>query len=197
MRAKQNGGLLLREKQARQLSTCLSKPLTAQRCSHRLIEPSNHWTKNLKSLKNMVCCRLMPGSNKIYHESFIARKIHMTSRRTYWCSKLILWELNSFLSKHLLLVPINLHRYRPLKGLFTWKWGTPGRCDNPLSWCKKITLRYMQSSRGAHFEDYWMVAKHSNKKNASKPHVLAINALLHSRAPLATTFSAVAFYCYL
>ena len=31
MRAKQNGGLLLSEKQARQLS----KPLTAQGCSHR------------------------------------------------------------------------------------------------------------------------------------------------------------------
>ena len=31
MRAKENGGLLLREKQARQLS----EPLTAQRCSHR------------------------------------------------------------------------------------------------------------------------------------------------------------------
>ena len=44
MRAKQNGGLLLREKQARQLSTCLSEPLTAQCCSHRLIEPSNHGT---------------------------------------------------------------------------------------------------------------------------------------------------------
>ena len=63
MRANQNGGLLLRENQARQLSTRLNKPLTAQRRSHRLIEPSNHWTKNLKSLKNMVCCRLMPGSN--------------------------------------------------------------------------------------------------------------------------------------
>ena len=68
MRAKQNGGLLLREKQARQLSTCLSKPLTAQRCGHRWpwnhgnIEPLNHWTKNLKSLQNVVCCRLMPGS---------------------------------------------------------------------------------------------------------------------------------------
>ena len=43
MRAKQNGGLLVREKQARQLS----KPQTAQRCSHRwpskhgTIEPSN------------------------------------------------------------------------------------------------------------------------------------------------------------
>ena len=36
MRAKQNGGLT--------------------------IEPWNHGTKNLKSLKNMVCCRLMPGS---------------------------------------------------------------------------------------------------------------------------------------
>ena len=40
MRTKQNGGLLLREKQARQLRTCLNKPLTAQRRSHRLIEPS-------------------------------------------------------------------------------------------------------------------------------------------------------------
>ena len=28
------------------------------------IEPWNHWTKNLKSLKNIVCCRRMPGSNK-------------------------------------------------------------------------------------------------------------------------------------
>ena len=64
MRAKQNGGLLLRDKQAWQLSTCLRKPLTAKRCIHRLtIEPWNHGTKNLKSLKNMVCCRLMPGSN--------------------------------------------------------------------------------------------------------------------------------------
>ena len=36
-----NGGLLLREKKARQLIACL----------------------NLKSLKNVVCCWLMPGSN--------------------------------------------------------------------------------------------------------------------------------------
>ena len=49
------------KKQARQLSTCFNKPLTTQRWSHRLIEP---WTKNLKSLKNMVCCRLMLGSKK-------------------------------------------------------------------------------------------------------------------------------------
>ena len=63
MRTKQNGGLLLREKQARRLSTRLNKPLTAQRRSQKLLEPSNHWTKNLKSLKNMACCRLMPGSN--------------------------------------------------------------------------------------------------------------------------------------
>ena len=41
MRAKQNGRLLLREKQACQLSTCLNKPLIAQCCSHRLIEPLN------------------------------------------------------------------------------------------------------------------------------------------------------------
>ena len=45
MRAKQNGGLLLRKKQAPQLSTCLSKPLTAQRYSRRwTIEPWNHRT---------------------------------------------------------------------------------------------------------------------------------------------------------
>ena len=42
-----------------------------------------------------------------------------------------------------------------------------------------------------------MVAKHVNKKNAGKPRVLAINALLHSLAALTATFSAVAFYCYL
>ena len=35
---KQNGGLLLRETHAQQLRTCLNKPLTAQRCSHRLTE---------------------------------------------------------------------------------------------------------------------------------------------------------------
>ena len=49
MRAKQNGGLLLRDKQARQLSTCLSKPLTAQRCSHRLIEHRTMEPLNEKS----------------------------------------------------------------------------------------------------------------------------------------------------
>ena len=42
-----------------------------------------------------------------------------------------------------------------------------------------------------------MVAKHANKKNAGKPRVLAINTPLHSLAALVTTFSAVAFYCYL
>ena len=40
-----------------------------------------------------------------------------------------------------------------------------------------------------------MVTKHINKKNAGKPRVLAINALLHSLTALASTFSAVAFYC--
>ena len=45
--------------------------------------------------------------------------------------------------------------------------------------------------------DYLMVAKYVNKKNAGKPRVLAINALLHSLAALTATFSAVAFYCYL
>ena len=31
------------------------------------------------------------------------------------------------------------------KGLFTWRWGTPGRWGNLLRWGKKITLLYMQS----------------------------------------------------
>ena len=35
----------------------------------------------------------------------------------------------------------------------------------------------------------------STKKNAGKPRVLAINALLHSLVALAATFSAMAFYC--
>ena len=42
-----------------------------------------------------------------------------------------------------------------------------------------------------------MVPKHINKKNAGKPRVLAINALLHSLAAVAATFSAVALYYYL
>ena len=46
-------------------------------------------------------------------------------------------------------------------------------------------------------QDYWMVAKHANKKNAGKPRVLAINAILHSLAALAETFSDVALYCQL
>ena len=40
-----------------------------------------------------------------------------------------------------------------------------------------------------------LVAKHLNKKNAGKPRVLAINALLHSLVALAATFSTMAFYC--
>ena len=36
-----------------------------------------------------------------------------------------------------------------------------------------------------------------NKKNACKPRVLAINALLNSFPALAATFSAVPLYCYL
>ena len=68
------------------------------------------------------------------------------------------------------------------EGLFTWRWGTPGRWRNPLRWGKKLTLFYMQSYNpaipGALSQDYWMVAKHINKKYAGKPSVLAINALL-------------------
>ena len=39
-----------------------------------------------------------------------------------------------------------------------------------------------------------MVVKHVDKKNACKPRVLAINALLHSLFALAATFSAMALY---
>ena len=42
-----------------------------------------------------------------------------------------------------------------------------------------------------------LVPKHVNNKNTGKPRVLAINALLHSLAALAATFSAVDLYCYL
>ena len=46
---------------------------------------------------------------------------------------------------------------------------------------------YDPPSRGALSQDYWMVAKHENKKNAGKPRVLAINALLHTLVALAAT----------
>ena len=42
-----------------------------------------------------------------------------------------------------------------------------------------------------------MVAKQVNKKNAGKPRVLAIYALLHSLAALAETFNDVPLYSYL
>ena len=56
---------------------------------------------------------------------------------------------------------------------------------------------YNPPSQDALSQDYWMVAKHVNKKNAGKPCVLAIIALLQSLAALAETFSDVALYCYL
>ena len=75
-----------------------------------------------------------------------------------------------------------------IKRLFIWRWGTPGRWGNPLRWGKAITPLYMHSYNpampGALSQDYWMVAKHVNKKNAGKPCVLAINAPLHSLTSL-------------
>ena len=56
---------------------------------------------------------------------------------------------------------------------------------------------YNHAIPGALSQDYWMVAKHINKKYAGKPRVLAINALLQSLAALAATVSAVAFYRFL
>ena len=43
----------------------------------------------------------------------------------------------------------------------------------------------------------WSLIKHVNKKNAGKPRVLVIDALLHLLASLAASSSAVAFCCYL
>ena len=51
-------------------------------------------------------------------------------------------------------------------------------------------------SRGALCQDYWMVAKHVNKKKGRQTtfFFFFITALPHSLAALAATFSAVAFY---
>ena len=66
-------------------------------------------------------------------------------------------------------------------------------------WGKKITLLYMQSYNpaipGCTFSRLLNGLLHVNKKNAGKPRVLTINALLHSLVALAATFSAMAFYC--
>ena len=54
--------------------------------------------------------------------------------------------------------------------MFTWRWGTLDRWGWPLRWGKKITLLYMRSAIPEYtLQDYWMVAKHLNKKNADKP----------------------------
>ena len=44
--------------------TALQSQMTIEAWNHRTIEPSNHRTKNLKWIMNMVCCRRMPGSNQ-------------------------------------------------------------------------------------------------------------------------------------
>ena len=55
-RTKQNGMLLLRDKEARQLSTWLNRWLNNAAVTDWTIQQSDHCTKNLKSLENMVCC---------------------------------------------------------------------------------------------------------------------------------------------
>ena len=80
------------------------------------------------------------------------------------------------------------------KGLFTWRWGTPGRWGNPLRWSKKS---YNPAVPVSLSQDHWMVSKHVKKKNAGKPRVLAIYSLLHSLTALAATFSDEAFYWHL
>ena len=49
----------------------------------------------------------------VFNFSNVKVYIHMTSRRPCWCSKPILWELNSFLMQTLSFVSINLHRCWP------------------------------------------------------------------------------------
>ena len=49
--------MLLRDKEARQLSTCLNRWLHSAAVTDWTIEPWYPGTKNLRSLKNMVCCR--------------------------------------------------------------------------------------------------------------------------------------------
>ena len=51
-----------------------------------------------------ICIAANPLELKRSTECF-----HMKSRRPYWCPKLILWELHSFLMKALSFVLINLH----------------------------------------------------------------------------------------
>ena len=67
MRTKQNGGLLRREKQARQLSNCSLVTLLIEPWNHWTIEPSNHRTKKSQIAQEYGCCRLMPGSNYYYY----------------------------------------------------------------------------------------------------------------------------------
>ena len=68
------------------------------------------------------------------------------------------------------------------KGLFTWRWGTPGRWGNPLRLGKTITLLYMQSYNpaipGCTFSRLLNGRSVLKQENAGKPRVLAINALL-------------------
>ena len=80
------------------------------------------------------------------------------------------------------------------------KWKARGfiyRKGNGVGLGLVIALRFTRAlSNGPEKQDYWMVDKHVNKKNAGKPHFL-INTLLHSLVALTATFSAVDFYCYL
>ena len=92
-----------------------------------------------------------------------------------------------------------MSKSRFCKGLFTWRWGTLDRRGNPLRLSEEITSSTCNlttpPSRGTLYQDYWMAAKHVDKKNAGKPRFLVINAILNSLAALAATFSAVDFCC--
>ena len=90
--------------------------------------------------------------------------------------------------------PLSFLRLFIIQGPFTWKWGTPGRWDNPLRWCKKkknpplhvilqtrypgvqflaifrlllFLLGYRGGSLCGGETDNWMVAKHINKKKTN------------------------------
>ena len=78
------------------------------------------------SLEKFAILTLKPRSHDriLIYRTWTIECFHMTSRRPYWCpktmkrrrswcSKPVLWALNSFLMQTLSFVPLNLHRWWP------------------------------------------------------------------------------------
>ena len=47
--------------------------------------------------------------------------------------KMVMISDTKFINRFLIGTSIE-QRFKLIKGLFTWRWGTPGRCGNPLRW---------------------------------------------------------------